>query len=106
MSGDLTVIAQMIKNQVRDKEWYYLIRKSLYSSYEDSPFELETSPLYEQLICLIERLGINKIINYNYDDTFYHSLKDKNIVFSNCYDYSKINNNKVILTCLFIKVNE
>jgi len=96
MSGDLTVIAQMIKNQIRPNDWDYLIRKSLYSSYEDSPFELEISPLYEQLICLIERLEISKVINYNYDDTFYHSLKRRNINFSNCYDYSKINNKKVI----------
>ena len=96
MLGDLTVIAQMIKNQIRPNDWDYLVRKSLYSSYEDSPFELEESLLYEQLIHLIEKLEIKKIINYNYDDTFYHSLKSKNIIFSNCYDYSKTNDKKVI----------
>ena len=28
MSGDLTVIAQMIKNQIRPSDWDYLIRKA------------------------------------------------------------------------------
>ena len=90
MSGDLTIIAQMIKNQVRPRDWNYLIRKSLYSSYEDDPYVLNISPLYEQLIKLVKRYAINNIINYNYDDTFYHSLKSNGLKYNNCYENCKM----------------
>ena len=55
MSSDLTIIAQMIKNQVRPSDWNYLIRKSLYSSYEDNPYILNISPLYQELIKLVKK---------------------------------------------------
>lgn len=86
MSGDLTIIAQMIKNQVRPRDWNYLIRKSLYSSYEDDPYILIASPLYQELINLVKKYGISNIINYNYDDTFYHSLAQNGLKFRNCYE--------------------
>lgn len=86
MSGDLTIIAQMIKNQVRPSDWNYLIRKSLYSSYEDSPYVLSISQLYKSLIELVRKYNINNIINYNYDDTFYHSLKLNGLKYKNCYE--------------------
>ena len=85
MSGDLTVIAQMIKNNVRPKDWNYLLRKSIYSSYEDNPYVLHISPLYHALIKLTNRYGINTIINYNYDDTFYHALCECGYKFRNHY---------------------
>lgn len=90
MSGDLTIIAQMIKNQVRPRDWNYLIRKSLYSSYEDSPYILNVSQLYQELIGLVKKYGISNIINYNYDDTFYHSLKQYGLKYRNCYDGNQI----------------
>ena len=85
MSGNLTIIAQMIKNNVRPKDWNYLVRKSLYSSYEDNPYELQVSSLYDSLITLVSQYGIRSIINYNYDDTFYHALKECGHKFQNYY---------------------
>jgi len=85
MSGDLTVIAQMIKNKVRKKDWNYLIRKSVYGSYEDDPYILKISALYRELITLMQAYDINTVINYNYDDTFYHALKKNELQFKNCY---------------------
>lgn len=85
MSGDLTVIAQMIKNKVRKNDWNYLIRKSVYSSYEDAPYILKISTLYKELVSLIQECEIDTIINYNYDDTFYYALKDSGLQFKNCY---------------------
>ncbi|MCR0568662.1 SIR2 family protein [[Clostridium] innocuum] len=96
MSGDLTIIAQMIKNQVCSRDWNYLIRKSLYASYEDTPFILKVSPLYDELIYLVKKYAITNIINYNYDDTFYHSLKDRGIKYKNLYENCKMIGNKYI----------
>lgn len=45
-----------------------------------------TNPLYDVLCKLVYTFGINHIINYNYDDTFYHALKTNNIKFQNLYD--------------------
>lgn len=96
MSGNLTIIAQMIKNNVRPKDWNYLVRKSLYSSYEDNPYELQVSSLYDSLITLVSQYGIRSIINYNYDDTFYHALKECGHKFQNYYQKMSVHSNKRI----------
>lgn len=90
MSSDLTIIAQIIKNQVRPSDWNYLIRKSLYSSYEDNPYILNISPLYQELIKLVKKYDISNIIDYNYEDTFYHSLKRSGLKYRNCYESNQI----------------
>ena len=97
MCGDLTVIAQMIKNQIRPSDWDYLIRKALYKSYKDTPYILEISPLYQQLMRLVEKKDINSILNYNYDDTFYHALQLSGINFVNCYSNTNISARKKII---------
>ena len=97
MSGDLTVIAQMIKNQIKPSDWDYLIRKALYRSYEDEPFVLQVSPLYKQLLRLVDKKAINSILNYNYDDTFYHALRQVGSNFTNCYSNSNISSRKKIV---------
>ena len=86
LSCDLTVTAQMIRNHVRSKDWNYLIRKSLYSSYKDNPYVLNVSPLYDALIRLLQKYKIANVINYNYDDTFYHAMVKSGIYYKNCYD--------------------
>lgn len=85
MEKDATLIAQMIKNRIKKADWGYLVRKSLYSSYEDMPFKLENSFLYDSIISFISNAKISKIINYNYDDTLYHSLKKSGLLFKNIY---------------------
>ncbi len=90
MAGDLTVIAQMVKNQVRPSDWNYLIRKSIYASYEDDPYILRISSLYRELIELVRNKGISTIINYNFDDTFYHALKEHGLRYKNCYENAPI----------------
>ncbi len=91
MSRDSLLIAQMIKNRIRPKDWDYLLRKSLYNSFEDNPYQLRISPLYSSLCKLIATFKINCVINYNYDDTFYHSLKRLGIRFQNIYDGKELN---------------
>ncbi len=53
MERDPTLIAQMIKNRIRKVDWDYLVRKSLYNSYEDMPYKLEKSFLYDSIISFI-----------------------------------------------------
>lgn len=96
MSGDLTIIAQMIKNQVRPWDWNYLIRKSLYSSYDYKSYVLNISLLYQELIELVKKYNISNIINYNYDDTFFHCLKQSGLKYRNCYGSNKTKGNKHI----------
>jgi hypothetical protein len=86
----------MIKNQVRPRDWNYLIRKSLYSSYDYKPYVLNISPLYQELIELVKKYNINNIINYNYDDTFFHCLKQSGLKYRNCYGSNKTKGNKHI----------
>lgn len=85
MSKNSLLVAQMIKNRVKEKDWNYLLRKSLYGLYEDRPFELNISPLMDSCIDLIKNSDIKNIINYNYDDTIYHALLQKGIKFDNVY---------------------
>jgi len=89
LSGDPTITAQMIKTKIRKKDWDYLLRKSIYGAYDGIPYVLEISELYEELITLISAKRIRTIINYNYDDTFYHALKERGVKFKNIYSNSQ-----------------
>ena len=82
---DPLLIAQMIKNRIRTTDWNYLLKKCLYNSYEYSPFKITSSKLIDALIQLIKIAGISEIINFNYDDIFYHILKNNNLNFKNIY---------------------
>mgnify|MGYP001222870799 CR=1 FL=1 len=86
LAHDPVLIAQMIKNRVRPKDWDYLLRKSLYNSFEYNKYNLKVSTLYKSLCKLINNYKIKTIINYNYDDTLYHSLKHYGISVQNIYD--------------------
>lgn len=97
MSGDPTITAQMIKANIRRKDWDYLLRKSIYGAYNGIPYVLRISELYEELIALTSENKIRTIINYNYDDTFYHALKEKGVKFKNIYS----NSQKISLNNIF-----
>ena len=82
------LIAQMIKNQVREKDWNYLIRKSLYNQYDDYITEISTSVLLTELGILTKNADIKSIITFNYDDLFYHTLMKQNQDFKNIFNGS------------------
>lgn len=82
------LVAQMIKNQVREKDWNYLIRKSLYNQYDDQIKEIGTSELLTELGALTKNADIKSIITFNYDDLLYHTLKKQQQDFKNIYDGS------------------
>lgn len=79
------IVAQMIKNRIQEKDWDNLIRKALYGTKEEGPFLFSASPLMSACISLIKTMDIRKIINYNYDDTMYHALRDSGTKFDNVY---------------------
>lgn len=85
MSKNPLLVAQMIKNHVKEKDWDYLLRKALYSSYEHRPFQFYTSPLMNSCINLIKNTDIKRIVNYNYDDLMYHALLQNGLKFNNVY---------------------
>ncbi len=74
----------MVKNCVKESDWIYLLRKCLYNSYEEFPFEVEESLLSTALIKLIKnkKVNITSILNYNYDNIFELLLKENNLAYS------------------------
>lgn len=47
------LMAQMIKNRIKEKDWNYLLRKALYHSYEYDPYSFRISLLMKVCIDLI-----------------------------------------------------
>ncbi|WP_350336321.1 SIR2 family protein [[Clostridium] symbiosum] len=39
---------------------------------------------------MVKKYDISNIIDYNYDDTFYHSLKRSGLKYRNCYESNQI----------------
>ncbi len=71
VDGDPLVIAQLIKNCIRDIDWRYLLYHSLYLDYTDKTVDDIKSILLEKLSNLCSKTNnIKAIINYNYDNTF------------------------------------
>lgn len=85
--GDSILVAQQIKNCIRDVDWYYLLRKALYTSPDDRPIDTSHSALLDRVACLCSRVGeITSIINYNYDDVFEGYLNLHNVAYSVIWD--------------------
>jgi hypothetical protein len=71
LKGDLTLLAQQIKNCIRDIDWIYLLRKCLYTDDYEEYININNSELLNVLAKLcIESSNIKSIVNYNYDDIF------------------------------------
>lgn len=43
---------------------------------------------------LVEKKDINSILNYNYDDTFYHAMRLSGMHFANCYSNASISSSR------------
>jgi len=86
---DILLVAQQIKNCIRDIDWMYLLRHSLY---DDIDYISKTSNLIESLaeICVENQNKIKAIINYNYDDLFEQSLKARGLSYKSMQYGKKI----------------
>lgn len=79
--NDALLVAQLIKNCIKVRDWNYLLRKSLYQSYEHTEFNPVKSKLIYSLIELLKsfELKTDAILNFNYDNFFELFLKEDNI---------------------------
>lgn len=90
--GDPLLIAQQIKNCIRDIDWKWLLRRSLYDDADENRHDGHASPLIEVLakMCDSKALTINSVINYNYDDLFELCLKRNRIKFKPIFSEPKL----------------
>ena len=81
--GDSLLVAQQIKNCIRDLDWRWLLRRALYDDEYENRHTGEPSSLIEILskACFSPLLRIEAVINYNYDDLFERCLKSMGV----CY---------------------
>ena len=88
---DLLLVAQQIKNCIRDLDWIYLLRHCLYDGIEYIP---QTSKLIESIAELRANNAdkIKAIINYNYDNLFESALKAKGVKYNYAWFDKKYNN--------------
>ena len=91
---DILLVAQQIKNCIRDRDWMYLLRHALYGdiNYTSTTYTSTTSNLIESLteLCVAYQNKVKAIINYNYDDRFEQSLKAKKIPYKPMWYDKKI----------------
>jgi hypothetical protein len=79
--GNPVLVAQQIKNCVRDLDWIYLLRKSLYG--DENSKGTEGSVLLERLAALCsDRTKVHAVVNYNYDSVLEERFLSKNIPFT------------------------
>jgi hypothetical protein len=70
-AGDPLIIAQQIKNCIREKDWRYLLYHALYLNHEHLAVDDIKSSLLESLVSLYTKTKrITSILNYNYDNAF------------------------------------
>jgi hypothetical protein len=64
--GNPVLVAQQIKNCIRDLDWIYLLRKCLYGEYDSK--EIVDSRLIKELVAVCSNVRqVQAILNYNYD---------------------------------------
>lgn len=74
------LVAQQIKNCIRDKDWRYLLRKILYSSDVHGSYQIKKSELIESIVGFSDKSKLlNLIISYNWDNLVERELKEKGI---------------------------
>ena len=77
--GDPTLVAQQIKNLIRQENWLYLLHKVLYGQ----DFQPKESQLSDAIALLCSKPGIvDAVVNYNYDNLLETYLKRRNLAFT------------------------
>lgn len=82
-AGDSLLVAQQIKNCIRDLDWKWLLRRALYDDEYENRHNGESSALIDMLskLCLHPHLRVASVINYNYDDFFERGLKSMGVAY-------------------------
>jgi hypothetical protein len=79
--GDPLLVAQQIKNCLRDVDWVWLVRRALYDKPDGGPHSGKPSPLIEALcrLCACDESLVSEVITYNYDDLLERCLSQHGI---------------------------
>ena len=79
--GDSILVAQQIKNCIRDIDWTWLLRRALYDDEKEDKHTGKPSILIETIVklCTSPVIKIGAIINYNYDDLVERCLKSMGV---------------------------
>jgi SIR2-like domain len=77
--GNPLLVAQQIKNCIRERDWRYLLNKTLY----ESPQQIQVSPLVSVLarLCADSR-AVSAVVNFNFDSIFEDHLADLGMLHS------------------------
>ena len=90
LENDPVLIAQQIRNCIRHRDWFYLLRKCLYLNEDEELVDTSKSILMDNIAKLCaESDAILSVINYNYDSTLEDYLSKYNIKFSKVYDENR-----------------
>ncbi len=76
-SGDPLIVAQLIKNCIRDVDWKWLLRRALFDVDDLVTHDGSPSALIKMLsrLCASRFPAIDAVVSYNYDDLFEMCLK-------------------------------
>jgi hypothetical protein len=74
--GNPLLVAQQIKNCIRERDWRYLLNKTLY----ESPEQIQVSALVSVLarLCADSR-AVSAVVNFNFDSIFEDHLADLSV---------------------------
>ena len=90
LENDPVLIAQQIRNCIRNRDWFYLLRKSLYNNEDEELIDTSKSILIDNIAKLCaEPDRILSVINYNYDSTLEDYLSKYDIKFSKVYEENR-----------------
>lgn len=90
LENDPVLIAQQIRNCIRNRDWFYLLRKCLYNNEDEELIDTSRSILIDNIAKLCaEPDRILSVINYNYDSTLEDYLSKYDIKFSKVYEENR-----------------
>jgi hypothetical protein len=86
-NDDPLLVAQQVKNCIRDIDWKWLLRRALYDVEDLVPHDGSPSPLMKilSLLCASQPKRIKAVISYNYDDLFELCLRTDHISYTTVY---------------------
>jgi SIR2-like domain len=92
IKGDSLLVAQQIKNCIRDLDWKWLLRRALYDDEDENRHTGKVSPLIETIgkLCAFPLIKVTSIINYNYDDLFERCLKNLNVNYKTIFSKPQV----------------
>lgn len=87
-SSNLLLAAQQIKNCIRDVDFLYLLRHSLFDPIQYTPC---SSKLLESLsrLCGCKQATVRSVISYNYDDLIAYALASNKVAHERSYEGGK-----------------